>query len=199
VRAGRQSSGPGSKRASHRRVPFLGHQVAEYVLAVALIAVGFHTTGGAEIALAVSGILLLLLNVVTVGRVSAIGLLNRRAHHVGDFVVALALIVVPVFEYSRLHVAGVALSEAVALLVLWIQQETLYVDPPRPVAPAAADAAKPVARGPSTFETAGIVAGALGPEAARAARQAARRIGVVTGVTRRVVRKRRDERRQQGS
>ena len=64
---------------ARRRVPFLGHQIAEYVVAIALIAVGFHTTGGAEIALAAAGVLLLLLNVVTKGRVSAIGLLSRRA------------------------------------------------------------------------------------------------------------------------
>jgi hypothetical protein len=192
VRAGREPAESGAKRVpARRRVPFLGHQIAEYVVAIALIAVGFHTTGGAEIALAVAGVLLLLLNVVTQGRVSAIGLLSRRAHHVGDFVVALILIVAPIFEYSRLHLAGVLLSEAVALLVLWIERATLYVDQPRPPRPAVDQDGKPASRVPSAFETAGIVAGAMAPEAGRAARQAARRIGVVTGVTKRVVKQRR--------
>ena len=47
--------------APRRRVPFLAHQVAEYVVALALIAVGFHASGGAEISLVTSGILLAVL------------------------------------------------------------------------------------------------------------------------------------------
>jgi len=50
---------------ARRRVPFLGHQIAEYTVAIALIAVGFHLSGGAEMALVAAGLLLLLLNVVT--------------------------------------------------------------------------------------------------------------------------------------
>ena len=192
MRPGRPFSEPGAKRGrARRRVPFLGHQVAEYVVAIALIAVGFHLSGGAETALAAAGILLLVLNVVTVGRLSAVGLLSRRAHHIGDFVVAAVLIVVPIFEYSRLHVAGVALAEGVAILVLWIERSTLYIDKIRSPRPGKDPERKSVSRVPSTFETAGIVAGALAPEAGRAARRAARRIGVVTGVTKRVVRQRR--------
>lgn len=192
MRPGRPAADAGVRSGpARRRVPFLGHQIVEYVVAIALIAVGFHLTGGAEIALVAAGILLLLLNVVTVGRLSAVGLLSRRAHHVGDFVVAAVLIVVPVFEYSRVHVTGVALSEGVALLVLWIERSTLYVDRVRPPRPATDGGDKPAPRVPSTFETAGIVAGALVPEAGRAACQAARRIGVVTGVTKRVVKQRR--------
>jgi hypothetical protein len=192
VQLRRRSPNAGTNDApARRRVPFLGHQIAEYTVAIALIAVGFHLSGGAEIALAAAGILLLLLNVVTQGRVSAIGLLSRRAHHVGDFVVAAVLIVVPIFEYSRLHVGGVALAEGVALLVLWIERSTLYVDRPRPASEAVAEGDKPARRVPSGFETAGIVAGALALEAGKAARQAARRLGVVTGVTKRVVKQRR--------
>jgi hypothetical protein len=191
MRPRRQAADAGAKKPpARRRVPFLGHQIAEYVVAIALIAVGFHLAGGAEIALAAAGILLLLLNVVTVGRVSAVGLLSRRAHHVGDFVVAAVLIVAPVFEYARLHVAGVALSEGVALLVLWIERSTLYGEKVRVPTPTEANV-KPAGRHPGAFETAGIVAGVLVPEAGRATRQAARRIGVVTGVTKRVVKARR--------
>jgi len=160
-------------------------------VAIALIAVGFHLTGGAEIALAAAGILLLVLNVVTVGRLSAVGLLGRRAHHVGDFVVAAVLIVAPAFEYARLHVAGVTLAEGVALLVLWIERSTLYGEKVRAPSPVTEAKVKPASPHPGAFETAGIVAGVLAPEAGRAARQAARRIGVVTGVTKRVVKARR--------
>ncbi len=192
MRLGRRATEPGTKRVpARRRVPFLGHQVAEYVIAIALIAVGFHLTGGAEIVMVAAGILLLLLNVVTKGRLGAVGLLSRRAHHLGDFVVAAVLIAGPVFEYGRLHVAGTALSEGIALLVLWIERSTLYTDRVRtPGLETPKDVPGP-RREPSTFETAGIVAGALRPEAGRAARQAARRIGLVTGVTKRVVKQRR--------
>lgn len=185
---------PSDGRRHGRRVPFLGHQIAEYVVAVALVAVGFHLNGGAELALAGAGIALLVLNIVTAGPLGAVTLLNRHLHHAGDLVIAAVLVVAPFLVYGDLHFGGIVLCEAAAALIVWMERATLYGESKRSLAG--------VSRGESTeqsepgvIESARIAAEVLTPEVAKTARQAARRIGFVTGVTRRVVRDRRNERR----
>lgn len=174
--------------ASRRRVPFLAHQVAEYVVAIALIAVGFHASGGAEISLVTSGFLLAALNLITSGPLGAFGVLSRRAHHVGDLVLAAALIALPIVFFSHLHAVGIAISEAVAALIVWMERSTSYAAaPPRQRGQRGPEASSR----PSAAQAAGAAAAALSPEAAKAAKVAARRIGLVAGVTRRVLREHR--------
>jgi hypothetical protein len=176
---------------SRRRVAFRAHQVAEYVVALALIAVGFHSSGGAEISLVTSGFLLAAVNLITSGPLGAFGVLSRRAHHLGDLVIAAALIVLPIVFSSHLHAAGIAISEAVAVLIVWMERSTSYaVTPPGGRRRADGEGASPA---PSAAQAAGAAAAALPPEAARVAKIAAHRIGLVAGVTRRVVRERRKE------
>ena len=92
----RQKKADENVPASRRRVLFLAHQVAEYVVALALIVVGFHSSGGAEISLVTSGFLLAAVNLITSGPLGVFGVLSRGAHHVGDLVIAGALIVLPI-------------------------------------------------------------------------------------------------------
>jgi hypothetical protein len=177
--------------ASRRRVPFLAHQIAEYVVAVTLIVVGFHSGGGAEISLVTSGALLAALNLISSGPLGLFDVLGRRAHHAGDLVIAAALIALPIVFASRLHIAGIAISEAVAVLIIWMERSTSYVATLKK-----AGAARPSSSG---ARAAGAATAALSPEAAKAAKVAARRIGLVAGVTRRVVRERRDAAKVQGN
>jgi hypothetical protein len=182
---------PEAGKPSRRRVPFFGHQIAEYVVAIALIAVGFHLSGGAEASLLTAGFLLAVLNIVTKGPLGAFPWLSRAAHHAGDVVVAALLAVAPVFAHRYLHVWGIVLSEAVAVLIVWMERATRYTAPP---VAKAGDEGAPTPSEPGVVESAGIVAGMLGPGAARASRVAARRAGLVAGVTRRVIRQHREAR-----
>ena len=194
-----------------RRVPFLGHSVAEYVLAAALIASGVHASGAAELLLVVVGAALVVLNAATAGPLSAFRLLSRRAHHAGDLVVIAALVVSPLVELHRFHLLGLIAAEVVALVLLRIERTTRYADPPRgarrgravparavragpdgagpePARPGERAAAGRPASGGSPLEGAGALAASLAPVAGRAARTGAHRLGVVAGVTRRVIR-----------
>jgi hypothetical protein len=170
-----------------RRVPFLAHQIAEYVVAIALIAVGFHESGGAELSLVVPGFLLAALNLITASPLGAFRLLSRRAHHLGDLLIAAALIALPIVFSARLHAAGIAISEVVAALIIWMERATSYSPKPARL-PVETEQAPP-----SAAQVAGAAAAALPTEAGKVAKVAAHRIGLVAGVTRRVVRERRDE------
>jgi hypothetical protein len=187
----KKESVDGTKSAApRRRVPFLAHQIAEYVVAIALIAVGFHESGGAEVSLLVPGFLLAALNLLTASPLGAFRLLSRRAHHLGDLSIAAALIALPIVFSSRLHAAGIAISEVVAALIIWMERATIYSPKPSrqpEQTETEAQTAPPAAR------VAGAAAAALPTEAGKAAKVAAHRIGLVAGVTRRVVRERRDE------
>ncbi|MCU1489600.1 MAG: hypothetical protein JWM85_1005, partial [Acidimicrobiaceae bacterium] len=114
-----------------RRVPFLGHTVAEYVIAAALIASGIHATGAAELVLVLSGAALVVLNVLTRGPLGAFRLLTRRAHHVGDLLVIAALVIAPLAAVHAVHLLGVLAAEVVALILLRIERTTRYIDAPR--------------------------------------------------------------------
>lgn len=200
-----------------RRVPFLGHTVAEYVVAAALIAVGLHTTGAAAVVLVASGAALAVLNACTRGPLGAIRLLGRRAHHAGDLLIIAVLALSPLLALRDLHLAGVIVAEVVALVLLRIEHTTRYLDPvpvrPSPAAPSAAAppsaAAQPSAApsvppaapaAPATPAAAATAAAAqsVGAAAARVtgggrrvALSSARRLGLVAGVTRRVLREQR--------
>ncbi|MDA8296034.1 MAG: hypothetical protein M0004_05500 [Actinomycetota bacterium] len=115
---------------SRRRVAFFGHTVAEYVIAAALVVSGFHANGPIADELIAAGVLLVVLNAVTRGPLGALRLLSRRAHHVADGVVILALALGPLAELGHLHVLGLLVSEVVALVLLRIERTTRYADLP---------------------------------------------------------------------
>ncbi|HUY29806.1 MAG TPA: hypothetical protein VMV02_02280 [Acidimicrobiales bacterium] len=197
-------------------MPFVLHEVAEYVVAAALIAAGLHVSGSAELLLVVVGVAMLLLGALTSGRLGAYHLLSRRAHHVGDLVLVVVLALSPVVAHRSLHVAGIVLAEVVALLLLRIERGTSYGELPRPVptgtapgpAPASTAGATRAAEGDAaarigaaagaTAATAVAAAAQLAPVAGRAARVGARGLGVVAGMTKRAARERAAARRGAG-
>ncbi|MHB1782191.1 MAG: hypothetical protein ACYCTE_05785 [Acidimicrobiales bacterium] len=158
-----------------RRVRFVLHEVAEYVVAAALIAVGTRASGGAEILLVVTGGVLLVLGACTSGRLGAVDLLSRRSHHAGDLAIVAALALSPAIFYRELHLVGIVLAELVALVLLRIERGTLYDDRPRN---GAGRSAVRVANGGAVV-TGAATDGALGapPQASPQVSEAAQRIG----------------------
>ncbi len=198
--------------SARRRVRFLAHEIAEYVLAAALLAVGIHTSGATQLTLVAVGAVLLLLNLVTAGTLGAFSVLGRRAHHAGDVLVIVALVLSPLVAYRHLHVLGVVVAEAVALVLIRIERTTAYVDVPRPVREASDQASPGGGTGTappvgsrrngdvsSAVNATAALAGALMPVAGRAAGRAAKtgahRLGLITGAGRRVARERAAARR----
>jgi hypothetical protein len=156
--------------------------VAEYIVAAALIAVGFHITGDAQLLLIAVGVAMLLLGGVTAAKLGALHVLSRRAHHVGDLLLIAALALCPALAYPQLHLAGTILAELLVLVLLRIERGTSYEERPR----ASAAASMPGS------------AAQLAPVAGRAARVGIRSLGIVAGATRRVAREHVAERRQSG-
>lgn len=175
-----------------RRVPFLWHALAEYVLGAALVLVGVHVTGAPEAVLVGVGAFLILLNLCTEGPLGALRVLRPRAHHLADLTAAVALVASPLVALGELHVTGVLAAEVVGLVLLRIERTTRYGVPP----PAAV--ADPAVRGSSTAVAAFGAVPRTGPApslppsvvAARAVRQGARSLGIAVGVSRRIARER---------
>jgi hypothetical protein len=201
----------GASKGGGRRVRFALHEVAEYVVAAALVAVGFHVSGATQYLLVTVGGAMAVLGACTSGRLGAFDLLTPRAHHVGDLVLIGALALSPAVLYRPLHVAGIVLTELVALVLLRIERGTIYAeDPPRAssrsAGPAGADRAEtsaqagtaaPAGTDPDLVAVATTVAAVataaatqLAPVAGRAARGGIRGAGVVAGAARRVARER---------
>lgn len=120
---------------TRRRVAFFGHTVAEYVIAAALVVSGFHANGSIADELIAAGALLGMLNALTRGPLGALRLLSRRAHHVADGVVILALALAPLAELGHLHVLGLLVSEVLALVLVRIERTTCYAEPSPHTAP----------------------------------------------------------------
>jgi len=209
-----------------RRVRFALHEAAEYVVAAALVAVGTRASGATELLLVVAGAALLLVGVVTDGKLGALSWLSRRSHHLVDLVVVAALALCPAVFFAELHLVGTVVAELVAVVLLRIERGTLYVDVPRRPAdalfgrsggqaaastdPRLDDAAPVTAQqvgetaqriGAATAVAATAAAAAaaqLGPVAGRAARIGFRSMGIVTGATRKAARDHRAERGRPG-
>lgn len=209
------SSSPGPGRASRRRVGFVGHALAEYVLGAALVAVGLHVAGALQGVLLGVGSLLVVLNAVTDGPLGAVALVGRRGHHVADLVLVGLLLASPLTALGQLHVLGVVVAELVGLVLLRMERTTHYAKasapagPAGPAAPAgpAGSAATPVPAPPAPPALSGLaglagragaaVGGGLpgsGVRAGKVARTGVRNLGVVVGVTRRVARQQRARR-----
>lgn len=95
----------------HRRgaIPFWVHQLVEFLLALALLVEGARSGAGLEVLAA--AVVLLLFTLATDGPLGAWRGVSRRAHRVGDFVLAASLAVAPL-------ALGVTDAFTVALLLL---------------------------------------------------------------------------------
>jgi hypothetical protein len=172
------------------------HEVAEYIVAAALIAVGFHVFGAAQLLLVAVGAVMLVVGAFSDGKLGAFHVLGRRAHHVADLVLIVVLVLSPALLYHDLHVPGTVLAVVVALVLLRIERGTLYHDVARPVrgtpavaVPAGAASAQgpdqaqgPASgQGPASRQSQGPASGqAQGPASAQAADPMAR-LGATAG------------------
>jgi hypothetical protein len=147
-----------------RAVPFGAHVLAEYALGVAAIATGLHLGGGARLALGGAGGLVVALNLVSGTPLGLARLVSRRQHHVADLLVVAALATSPAYAHRALGVAGMALAEATAAVLVALERRTRYS------VPAAATVTPP------------------GRRASPVAPRVARRLGRAAGTGRRIAR-----------
>jgi ABC-type xylose transport system permease subunit len=165
-------------RASVRRqVAFVGHQLVEYGLAIALLIVAAEQRGSVGLVLAVVGGLLGALALTTKSRLGVFRFLPLPVHHALDVVLALLCASSPAWALGVLHLPGSIAAEIMAALLLWMERLTSYRDRPRrPPAPArAATGTSLVGNGTVTHQV---------------IHRSARQLGTATGVTRRLMRER---------
>jgi len=205
---GGPAEGGAARKEPKYRVSFALHEFAEYIVAIALVAVGFHTSGSAQILLVAIGAAMLVVGAVTAGKLGAVALLNRRAHHAADIVLIGVLALSPIVLFSRLHIPGTVLAEVIAAVLLRIERGTAYQDAPKvrraevsrdSRLPGNDPAARIGATAGAVASSAMTTATRLTPVAGRAARTGLRTLGVVAGVTRRTAREQSAQRRNSGS
>jgi len=133
---------------SRRRVPFGGHQFAEYVLAAALIGVGIHSGGRPALVLVVGGAAIGVLPLVSKGRLALVHLVPKRLHLILDLVLAVCFAFSPLLYLHNLQVIPIILSEAVAVLLVRMSLTTMHS-----AVPAVAAVPAPVEAPPSATPT----------------------------------------------
>jgi hypothetical protein len=121
-----------AREGPRRQVPFGGHQIAEYAVAAALVAVGIHLNGRPAAVLVVGGVVLGAFALVSKGPLSAARLVPKRLHLNLDLVIALAFALSPLLYLHNLQLIPLILSEAVALLLVRMSLTTEIVPHPRP-------------------------------------------------------------------
>src|SRR5271165_5800552 len=121
-----------AKAASRRQVPFGGHQIAEYAISAALIAVGIHMNGRPAAVLVIGGAAIGAFALVSKGPLAAARLVPRRLHLSFDLVLAVAFALSPLLYLHNLQLIPIILSEAVALLLVRMSLTTEIVPQPRP-------------------------------------------------------------------
>jgi len=176
-------------KESRRQVSFVLHEVADYIVAAALIAVGIHVSGSAQMLLVAVGVAVIVLGALSVGKLGAFSVLSRRAHHWGDLAIIAVLVLSPIPLHRQLHVTGSVLAVVIALVLLRIERGTIYQDTP----PRSARAARsmPTGVGESVGTAAAIAsatAAQLAPVAGKAAKVGVRSLGIMAGATRRAIR-----------
>jgi len=179
---------------SRRHASFGAHQVAEYVLAVALVVVGLHMTGRTELVLVGSGGVLVLLSVMSKGSLAAWKIIPRRLHLVIDLVLAACLALSPVLYLPGYPAIPIVISEAVAVVLVRMSLTTEIVPRPRPEQSADRAQAAPAGGRPGAgvSSTAAASAGRVFGTAVARAREsraplnAARGLGRATGHARRL-------------
>jgi hypothetical protein len=164
-------------------VSFTAHQIAEYAVGAALLAVGLHLSAAGQLLSIAAGGALLLLNLVTAARLGTFKLISRFTHHIADLVLVGALLAVAVVRFGALRAPGAALAVGLALLLLWFERLTHYRDVNGKLAiESRRRESSPLAG------SAGHVSATVSPTVL--ARRGARTAGLVVGITRRVVRER---------
>ncbi len=157
------------------RVGFLGHQLAEYTVGAALVAVGLHFGGAVELVLVAVGGVLLALNLCSRGRLGVWRVVSRRAHHVADLALVGVLVASPLTALQQLHVTGVVLAELLAAFLLWVERATRYAPGPLPATGTAAPADAPARGGASS--PVGVPAGGARTASAGSAERVGRAAG----------------------
>ncbi len=163
------------------RVGFLGHQLAEYTVGAALVAVGLHFGGAVELVLVAVGGVLLALNLCSRGRLGVWRVVSRRAHHVADLALVGVLVASPLTALQQLHVTGVVLAELLAAFLLWVERATRYAPGPLPATGAAAPADAPATGGAPVAGGAPAPVGAPAGGARTASAGSAERVGRAAG------------------
>jgi hypothetical protein len=137
------------------RVSFLAHEIADYLLGVLLVVLGIHDSPPMSYALMVAGLALCVLGVLTNGPLGMTKVLSRRAHALGDGLVAAGLALSPLIAGHHLDMLGVAVAEIMALVLLWVSWSTSYAPPARSKPALAGGAPKAGAVAPGTSLAAG--------------------------------------------
>jgi hypothetical protein len=158
------------------------------------LALGLHLNGAGELLCIASGGALLLINLVTVGKLGLANLLSRRLHHVVDGVLIVALLVAAATRFSALRPPAALLAIGLAVLLFWFERSTRYDGSKVPGAKPSPDSlvaplgnAGPAGAGPLVPRR-GVI---------HHVHRGARTAGLVVGVTRRVARDRPGARRGQ--
>ena len=176
------SAGPSGRWS--RRVSFTAHQIAEYAVGAALLAVGLHLSAAGQLLSIAAGGALLLLNLVTAARLGTFKLISRFTHHIADLALGgCASCPAAVVRFGALRAPGAALAVGLALLLLWFERLTHYRDVNGKLAiESRRRESSPLAGSAGHVVRDGFAHGA-GSAGARTA-------GLVVGITRRVVRER---------
>jgi hypothetical protein len=110
-------------------------------------------------ALMVAGLALCLLGVLTNGPLGMSKILSRRAHAMGDGLVAAGLALSPlIVGVHHLDLLGVGVAEIMALVLIWVSWSTSYATPvrPKPAPAGTAPSGRAVAAGTSLAPVNGV-------------------------------------------
>jgi hypothetical protein len=178
-------------RKRRRQVHFVSHEIAEYAVAAAIVAIGADTSGGLSREFLVAGCLLGALNVFTKGRFGVFKVLGRHLHHAGDVVIAVYLAAAPFFGFVERDVLAILCAEALAFLLVLIEQSTRYVDPKTQPGVLIETS---LVKAPNSHASQNALLEGVGPVVNRVVHTSARHLGVLTGVSRRTIRARKAQR-----
>ena len=188
-------SPPGAPRP-RRRAHFVSHEIAEYAIAAAVIAAGAHASGGLSHEFLVAGCLLGALNLSSKAPLGLFKVIGRHAHHAGDILIAVFLAASPFFGFVKGDIVSILCSEALAVLLIAIEQSTRYVD--KKVVPTAVTETNLVDT-PGASGSQNPMLASFGPIASRTVRTSARHLGILTGISRRTIRARKAQRSEQST
>ena len=165
------------REGSRRTVRFGAHQALEYLTAALVISTAIRLRTGLAAPVLVAGLAILALAAVTDGPWCAARWLGRRAHAAADWVVAGALVTVPMFalDLDRDLTAAIVLWVAAALMAFLAASTDYRTRPARRAARAAR--AAPTEAAPAGSGAVNAAARALGRQAGRAPRSLGRAVG----------------------
>lgn len=121
----------GSGESSRRHVPFLGHQLAEYLIAAALAVIALHDSGRPEDVMLLGAGAMVLLAVVSGPPFGAVKLIGKRVHFSLDLVLAAGFALSPLLYLHDLQIIPIVLCELIAFLLVRMSLLTELVPKPR--------------------------------------------------------------------